>query len=72
MLGVLLLGVFLWINPPSGAISRWSGSTPESRLDRLEGVRGAAEGVRGASEREDCLTRLIRKKTYNFEAALVV
>ena len=72
MLGVLLLGVFLWISPPSGAISRWSGSTPESRLDRLEGVRGAAEGVRGASEREDCLTRLFRKKTYNCEAALVV
>ena len=72
MLGVLLLGVFLWINPPSGAISRWSGSTPESRLDRLEGVRGAAEGVKGASEREDCLTRLFKKKTYNCEAALVV
>merc|ERR1719458_1283173 len=53
-----LLGVFLWITPPSGATSRPTGSAPESRLERREGVDGAAEGVKGASEREACRTRL--------------
>ena len=56
------LGVFLWIwiTPPSGATSR-SGSTPESRRERREGVNGVAEGVKGVSEREDCRARLERK-----------
>ena len=56
------LGVFLWIwiTPPSGATSR-SGSTPESRRERREGVNGVAEGVKGVSEREDRRTRLERK-----------
>merc|ERR1719500_473058 len=53
-----LLGVFLWITPPSGATSRPTGSAPESRLERREGVDGVAEGVKGASEREACRTRL--------------